>query len=124
MINVDAKILSKILAERIKKILPKIISTDQTAYISERYIGEPSRTIADVLYYTKFQNKPGILFAADFAAAFDSISHSFMLKTLKKFGFTENLIRWIKILHTDLESCVLNDGTSTGYFKIKRGTRQ
>ena len=43
---------------------------------------------------------------------------------LEKFGFDDNFIRWVKILHDNMESCVMNDGFSTGYFKLQRGTRQ
>ena len=40
LINVDAKIASKCLAFRIKKILSRLIHSDQTAYVKGRYIGE------------------------------------------------------------------------------------
>ena len=48
----------------------------------------------------------------------------FMFEVLQKFNFHENFIKWIKILHYNVESCVLNNGYSTGYFKLERGTRQ
>ena len=44
--------------------------------------------------------------------------------TLKAFGFGENFINWIKIILTNQESCVMNGGNSTGYFKLERGARQ
>ena len=73
--------------------------------------------------YTNNDNPDGILFAADFAAAFDSIDYIFMIEALKKFGFNSNFIQWIKLLHTDLSSSVMNNGYSTGYFKLSRGTK-
>ena len=47
-----------------------------------------------------------------------------MFEVLRKFNFHENFIKWIKLLHYNVESCVLNNGYSTGYFKLERGTRQ
>ena len=52
------------------------------------------------------------------------LDHTFMLGVLKKFGFNENFIKWISLLHNKPESCILNNGFSTGYFELYRGTRQ
>ena len=56
LINVDTKILSKILVLRIKPVLSKIIHTDQSAFIPGRYIGEPIRLISDIISYTTYNN--------------------------------------------------------------------
>ena len=124
LLNVDLKILSKILAKRIQNALCKIIGPEQNAFIKNRHIGDTVRLISDVLYETDKNNIPGILFGADFAAAFDSVDIIFMIEVLKKFGFCDNFIKWVKILHTNIESCVVNSGNSTGYFRLHRGTRQ
>ena len=47
LINVDAKIISKVIALRIKEVLPYIIHHNQTGYIKDRYIGETIRSIFD-----------------------------------------------------------------------------
>ena len=75
LINVDTKILSKILVNRMKKSLSKLIHLDQYAFVSERYIGEAVRLILDVLEYTTEKKIPGILFGADFESAFNSVNH-------------------------------------------------
>ena len=54
LINVDAKIASKVIANRIVKVLPEIIHSDQTGYVSGRYIGEAARSILDIMEFTKF----------------------------------------------------------------------
>jgi len=61
--NVDAKITSKVhvIATRITKILPEIIHSNQTGYVSGRYIGEAARSILDVMEYTETFDIPGIL---------------------------------------------------------------
>ena len=52
------------------------------------------------------------------------VSHTFIYKTLRKFGFCNDFVRWVQERHKNIESCVLKDGFSTGYFALKRGTRQ
>ena len=80
--------------------------------------------IDDILYHTEQENIDGVLFAADIEKAFDSVEHSFIFTVLKKFGFGDDFIQWIKTFLFDASSCVMNNNFSTGYFKIDRGTRQ
>ena len=51
--NIDAKIASKVIATRIVKVLPEIIHSNQTGYVSGRYIREAARSILDIMNYTK-----------------------------------------------------------------------
>ena len=45
LVNVDAKIMSKVIASRIKNVLPGIIHHNQTGYVKDRFIGETIRSI-------------------------------------------------------------------------------
>ena len=50
--------------------------------------------------------------------------HNFIYATLEQFGFGEDFIQWIRTLLCNVSSCVMNNGFSTGYFNLNRGTRQ
>ena len=52
------------------------------------------------------------------------MDHFFLIEVLKTYGFGENFIKWIQIIIKNQESCVMNGGSSTGYFKLLRGARQ
>ena len=121
LLNVDVKIASRAIALRLEKILPDIISTDQYAYIKGRTIFDAARTIDDIMEYTKLTKTSGIMTAFDFEKAFDSISWTFLIKTLESFGFGESFINWVKALYTNISSCVLNNGYSTQLFEVQRG---
>ena len=60
----------------------------------------------------------------DIEKAFDSLDHDFLLFALKKFGFGENFIHWIKVLFNNQQSCVINGGFTTRYFNLEKGVRQ
>ena len=122
--NINGKIASKALATRVKKIIHKLVYTDRTAYVKGRFIGESVRLIEDLLEYVDQENEDGILFAVEIEKTFDSVEHSFIYATLEKFGFGGNFIQWIRTLLNDAQSCVVNNGFSTGYFKLQRGNRQ
>ena len=56
LLNVDLKILSKALANPIKKYLPFLISSNQTTYVEGRFISEGGRLFSDILQVTDFLN--------------------------------------------------------------------
>lgn len=96
LLNVIYKIASGWIAERIKKILDKLISKDQTGFIKGRFIGENIRIIYDVMKYTERNSIPGLLMLIDFEKAFDSISWDFIYQTLDIFKFGQPIKDWVK----------------------------
>ena len=62
LLSCDYKIATKAIASRIKMVLPKLVSNDQTGFIRDRFIGENIRLIDSVIKYTKAKNMPGLLF--------------------------------------------------------------
>ena len=95
--------------------------------MSKRFCQRPVHwepNIDDILSNTKNKDINGLIFAADFEKAFDSVEHNFIFATLRKFEFGAQFINWIRILLKNNQSCVLNHGFSTGYFYTSRGTRQ
>ena len=80
MLNVDYKIITKVLANRMKKVLPNLIHSDQTGFLKGRYIGENVRLLLDIINYTDNTNAPGYAFSIDFEKAFDKIKWSCIKK--------------------------------------------
>ena len=54
----------------------------------------------------------------------DFIEHTFLFAVLESFGFGPQIIQWVRTFLNNAESCVVNNGHSTGYFPSERGTRQ
>ena len=107
-----------------RKVLPDLISSQQTAYVKNRFIGENGRLISDVFEIAKLKILEGFLVAMDIEKAFDSLDHNFLICTLEKYGFGKNIILWVKILLRHQESCVINGGPTTKYFPLGRGAHQ
>ena len=63
----------------------------------------------------------GMLVTVDIQKAFASVNHQFLILALKRYGFSKTFIKWIKTLLNNQESCIINGGITTKYFK---GTRQ
>jgi exonuclease III len=124
LLNVDYKIATKSIANRIKKVIPDIINTDQTGFIKGRYIGENVRTINDVIEKVNKANEKGIIFFSDFEKAFDSLDHDFIFKCLDYFNFGSSFKKWVKLFYSDVKSCISNNGYTSEFFQVKRGVRQ
>ena len=87
LINVNAKIIPKVIASRLKKVLPNIIHHNQTGYVEDRYIGETIRSIFVIMEFTDSKNIPGILIFIDFKKAFDSLEWHYLFSCLEAFNF-------------------------------------
>ena len=88
---------------RLKKVIHGIIHCDQTA-VKGRYIGGSVRLIDDLLTDPDQENLDGIMFAADIEKAFDSVEHNFVFATLKKFGFGDSFIKWVRTFSIALKA--------------------
>jgi hypothetical protein len=73
LLNVDCKIGSAYIAERLKTVLERLISNRQTGFLKGRYIGECTRLILDIIVRTEEEQIPGLLLIVDFEKAFDSL---------------------------------------------------
>ena len=121
LLNVDYKIGSKALATRNEKVLPEIIHESRCAYVKRRTIFDAVRSINDVMEYTKLHNIPGLITTFDFKKALDSLSWKYLFNTLKAFNFGDSFTYWIKVLYSDISSCIMNNGFASDIFDVKRG---
>lgn len=79
LLNVDYKIASARLANRMKHILDKLISEKQTVFLKGRSIGENTRFIYDLIERANANNIPGLLVLLDFEKAFNSLEWNFIV---------------------------------------------
>ena len=124
LLNVDVKIMSKVIATKIKNVLPTIVHHNQTGFINDRYIGETVRSILDLRDFTLSKNIPGLLIFIDFHKAFDSLEWNFLFACLRAFNFGPDFIRWTEIFYKNIQSCVINNGFASDFFALERGVRQ
>ena len=83
MSNVDTKILSKDISNKLKTALPTLISSQQTTYVKNRFIGESGRLISNIIEISGCFNITGFLVTMDIEKAFDSLDHSFLFPSWK-----------------------------------------
>ncbi len=124
LLNTDYTILAKLIANRLKTVLPLLINNDQTGYLRKRFIGENIRLLQDISFFTKQTHTTTLFLSIDFEKAFYSFNWNFLLKVLKHVNFGEKIIGYIKMMYNNIESTIINNGRTRGYFKLERGIRQ
>ena len=123
--NVIYKVVSKIIANRLKLILPRIIAENQSAFVKGRLLMENVLLASELVKdYHKDSISSRCAMKIDISKAFDSVQWSFLLNCLLAMGFPERFIHWIRLCITTPSYSVQVNGELAGYFQSTRGLRQ
>ena len=120
-LNVDVKILAKVLALRLQSVLPTIVSSDQTGFVKNRHLFFNVRRVFNILY-TPSSQRPEAVLALGAEKAFDRVEWNYLFYVLKRFGFGDTFISWVKLLYTSPLASVRTNDTYSSYFPLQRET--
>ncbi|XP_028080046.1 uncharacterized protein LOC114281693 [Camellia sinensis] len=118
------KIVAKILSKRLRRVMPKIISEVQTAFLRGRHIIDGVLIANEVVDLWKRSKKKGLILKLDFEKAYDSVNWEFLYSMMKNFGFGEKWVGWIKTCISTARISVLVNGSPTSEFSPMKGLRQ
>ena len=124
LLNTDYKILAKIMATRMKKYLPKLISDSQTGFMENRNISDNIRKAIDIVTHVNRTGNEAILINLDFEKCFDRISHKAVVGALEYFNFGPKFIDTIRLFFTEFNITITNAGHYTDFAKKTRGVNQ
>ena len=122
--NIVYKIFSKVRANRLKGILPKIISEEQTGFMSGISILDDIITIQETIHSVDLNKEACMLMKLDIQKAYDMVDWRFLCKMLEAFGFSHQWINLIFKFISTPKISVLFNSTPKGFFDISRGIWQ
>ena len=123
LINTDVKIITKVLAERLKYALPSIIHCTQTA-VYGRKIDQNIHLVRDLIDISNRENDTTAFLFLDQEKAFDRVNHEFLFKTMKAFGIGETFIQWVRTIYSNATSTLNINGYFSEKIHLQRGVRQ
>ena len=113
------KILTKVLANRIKRVMDKMISKSQNAFVEGRQILDAVLIANEIVDSSPRRKKCGLVCKLDIEKAYDSISWEFLFQFLGRMGFSSRWLSW-----SIASFSVLMNGSLVGFFPSSRGLRQ
>lgn len=118
------KILSKVLASRVKRVIGKVISLNQITFVPGRQLLNGVMIANEIVDYTTKENKSCLLFNVDFEKVCEKVSRYFLCYMLLPMGFRDKWLKWIEALVFSSHMSMMVNGSRTNDFVIERGLRQ
>ena len=118
-------IIAKVLANRLRSALRDIINPFQSAFLPGRQMSEGIVLAEEIVAAWRRDRTPGFLWKVDFSKAYDSLDWRFLWNVLRRRGFPETWVRWVKQCVTTTTFAVLVNGRPQGgWIHPQRGIRQ
>jgi hypothetical protein len=122
--NCIYKIVSKVIARRVKRILSDKISSEQFRFLEGRQIHEAIGVAQEALHSIKSRKLRSAVLKIDLSKAYDRVSWLYLRLLLTHLGFSVSFIRWIMCCITTVSFSVLINGSASPFFRSERGLRQ
>eukprot|EP00267_Zea_mays_P032771 XP_008666548.1 uncharacterized protein LOC103645237 [Zea mays] len=119
-----AKIISKVLANRLAPCLDQLVSRSQSAFIRKRSIHDNFLFTQNLIKELNRAKIPTLFLKLDIAKAFDSVRWDYLLEVLHHLGFGNRWKAWVSILLRSASSAVMINGVRGNFFNHGRGLRQ
>jgi hypothetical protein len=118
------KLVAKVLAGRLAKVLGAVIPNTQSTFLKGRQLVDGVVVVNEVIDYAKKFHKECLIFKVDFEKAYDSVDWDFLDYMLRRFGFGEKWRGWMKVCVCSGNMSILVNGSPTEEICIKRGLKQ
>ena len=124
LLNVDYKLIAKVIAQRLRVVMPSVIHPDQSCAVPGRSSDDNATLLRDISDYVHSNNLQCAFIAIDQEKAFDYVDWKFMHKVLARMNFGPIIRGIIRCLYTHVQSAILSNGTLSEFFDVARGVRQ
>ncbi|CAI5466594.1 unnamed protein product [Closterium sp. Yama58-4] len=124
LLNFIYKVLAKVMADRMKRVLHQVISPEQYGFIPGRRLSDAVALVANIFDVAKNEKADWYMLLVDFQKAFDSVSRDFLFQVLRRMGFPVRYVGWVEGLHENTTTKLLVNGWLGEGMDVVSGVRQ
>jgi hypothetical protein len=124
ILNTDYRLLTRIIAARLRPWLPEILQRSQYCCIPDNTVFDAIATIRDVVAHSEATGAPLCILTIDFQGAFGNLSHDYLFEVLRQYGFSDRFRLLIWNIYKDSTSTVQINGYRTRPIPIRSSVRQ
>ena len=124
LLNTDYKLLTRIIARRLKTWTEDILHTHQYCGRSGKTIYDAVAAVRDISAYAETTHTSVCLLSLDFKDAFDNISHDYINNILREYGTSDTFRRRLKTIYEGASSTIVLNGMQSKPISIECGVRQ
>eukprot|EP00253_Pinus_taeda_P008746 PITA_08746 len=122
--NVIYKMITSLIAKRLKPLLDNLISAEQIGFVEGRQILDGLVVTQEVIHSLKVKKQKGMMIKLDLSKAYDRLNWKYLETVLERFGFHQRWIAWIHNLIYSPHFSILVNGSPSKTFNASRGIRQ
>ena len=124
LLNADAKLLGKVLADRWGRHLTSVVDPTQTAFLPGRWIGDNVLAHLEEVDFLETRGEPGCMAFLDFAKAYDRLDRGWVLRCMESLGLGPSARRWVSLLQDGMQGRVRYNGWLSPTFPVRSGLPQ
>jgi hypothetical protein len=124
LLTADYKILAKMLTERLKRVLTKLIGAEQQGFIPGGDIAGNLILVKEIIAYCDDEELEGSMIMMDFMKAYDRVDRETMMKTMRAMNIGERYMKMVELLYADSTARVVVNGEMGEEFQTEGGVRQ
>ena len=127
LLNGDYKILTRVLCRRMKRVIGKVISRENTGFSPGRFIAENTHQMRLMQKMLEEDDTDGMFVFLDLEKAFDRVSWKYMRNAVERLGFGDDFVKWIGILYDENSAPTRRlriNGHEGKQFELRCGTAQ
>lgn len=125
LMNADYKVMTRCITHRLKSVLPRVLSPDQTCAVQGRNIFDALLAYRDCIAMVQSERiRTAAIVLIDFKNAFDRVSHEYLRRIMVRMGFGQKFTLMVRNLFAHATSRVSVNGSLTPSISVQRSVRQ